>query len=155
LNDYTKRVGTDYNRGPEMSSKTNKAKLAKGAKKIRKAEKEARKATATKPELKNGKGNKAKQVAAPIPVEPVVIPESTKPIQDILDKRVKIFPGHTGLKLADDTPIEETLRILDWTTQMSDHVGFMIGDVINFGEAQWGEKYTAALNQTGRDRKST
>jgi len=26
----------------------------------------------------------------------------------------------------------------------------MIGDVVNFGTAKWGEKYTAALNQTGR-----
>jgi len=30
----------------------------------------------------------------------------------------------------------------------------MIGDVINFGNAKWGEKYKAALNQTGRARST-
>src|SRR5437660_4379553 len=107
-------------------SKKDKAKLAAGAVEIRKAQ---------------------KLVAMP---SPVVIPESTRPIKEILRERVKILPGHIGIKLADDTPIEESLRVLDWTTTLADHVGFMIGDVLNFGEAKWGEKYTQALAQTGR-----
>src|SRR5881394_1396570 len=107
---------------------TAKSKLAAGAAEIRKAEKEA------------------KEKAA----EPVVIPASTRPIEDIVRERVTLLPGHIGMKLADDTPIEEALRVLDWTNTLADHVGFMIGDVLNFGEAKWGEKYTQALAQTGR-----
>jgi len=114
-----------------MSDKSDKAKLAKGAEAIHKAEKQA-------------KDEEAK--LAPL----VAIPESTRPIQDIIADRVTVLPGNIGLKLADNTPIEESLRILDWTTQMPDHVGFMIGDVLNFGQHKFGHKYTVALNQTGR-----
>lgn len=109
--------------------KSDKAKLAAGAEEIRKAQKQAK---------------------TEAPPEPVVIPESTRPIQEIINERVTVLPGHIGLKLADATPIEESLRILDWTTTLSDHVGFMIGDVLNFGSSKWGDKYKAALNQTGR-----
>jgi hypothetical protein len=112
-----------------MSNKTDKAKLAVGAEKIRIAQKEAGREKAP---------------------EPLVIPKSTRAIEDIMRERVTIHPDHIGLKIADATPIEESLRILDWATAMSDHVGFMIGDVINFGKAKWGEKYNAALIQTGR-----
>jgi hypothetical protein len=116
--------------------KSDNAKLAKGAEKIKKAQKQA-------------KGKKAKAAPAP-PPEPIVIPESSRPIQDILADRVTVLDGSIGLKLADNTPIEEQLRVLDWATTLSDHVGFMIGDVLNFGKTKWGDKYTAALNQTGR-----
>jgi len=115
-----------------MSSYADRAKLAAGANEIRDAQKEMKEGTkAAKPDA-------------------IVIPDSTRPIQDIIRDRVKVLPGHIGLEIADDTPMEESLRILDWTTQMSDHVGFMIGDVLNFGYVKWGEKYTQALNQTGR-----
>jgi hypothetical protein len=135
---------------PSVSKKSDNAKLADGAAKIRKAQKEKEANNrAAKPEQKNGKGKKAKKVTAP-PPEPVVIPESTRPIQDILKDRVTVLPGSIGIKLADATPIEESLRVLDWATTMSNHVGFMIGDILAFGSAKWGEKYKAALNQTGR-----
>jgi hypothetical protein len=124
----------------KTTKKSDKDKLAAGAVKIRKAEKEA----------KNGK---TKKVVAPKP-ELVTIPESTRPIQEILNDRVKILDGHIGLELGEDTPIEENLRILDWATHMSDHVGFMIGDVLNAGDVAYGEKYNVALHQTGR-AKST
>src|SRR5438128_7076855 len=115
-----------------MNRTPDNAKLAKGAEKIRKAEKEAKK-------------NEAK-VARP---EPVAIPKSTRPIEDIIRDRVTVLPDHVGLKLADATPIEETLRVLDWTMALHDHVGFMIGDVLNFSYHKFGQKYTQALNQTG------
>jgi hypothetical protein len=119
----------------KISSKNgDKGELAKGAEEIRKAQKEAR-------------GEKTE-------LGPLVIPDSARPIEDILRDRVTVLDGHIGLKLAEDTPIEESLRVLDWTTQLSDHVGFMIGDVLNFGHTKWGEKYTAALNQTGRARST-
>jgi len=87
------------------SNNTDKAKLAAGAAEIRRAQKE----------LKEGKGKKA---AVPKP-EPVVILESTRPIQDILKERVTVLPGSIGLKLADDTPLDESLCVLDWTTTLS------------------------------------
>src|SRR5690242_20339907 len=115
-----------------MSNKADKAKLDAGAAKIHKAKKEAGNAKA-QPNSRNSK--KVTRVAAS-PMEPVVIPESTRPIQDIIRERVTVLDGHIGLKLADNTPIEESLRILDWTTSLSKHVGFMIGDVLNFSEAK-------------------
>jgi hypothetical protein len=52
--------------------------------------------------------------------------------------------------LSDDIPVEESFRVLSWTTNLSAHVSFMIGDVINYGEMRWGrDKYKAALNKTG------
>ena len=82
--------------------------------------------------------------------EPIVIPESKRSINEIVADRVKVLPGSIGLEISEDTPIEESLRILDWATALSNHVGFMIGDILNFGNAKWGDKYTTALEQTGR-----
>jgi hypothetical protein len=115
------------------AAKSDKDKLAAGAAEIKKAQSE----------LKKGKTQAVKP-------EPVEIPESTRPMEEIIRERVTIAPGSIGLTLADDTPIEETLRVLDWTTSLSDHVGFMIGDVLNFGAVKWGDKYKAALDQTNR-----
>ncbi len=94
-----------------MSNAKTKAKLAAGAAKIRKLE----------------KAKKGGKKADPPKVEPVVIPESTRPIEEIIKERVTVLPG-----------------------SIANHVGFMIGDVLNFGMAKFGEKYKAALNQTGR-----
>jgi hypothetical protein len=93
---------------------------------------------------------KAQGETTDTPPEPVVIPESTRPIGDIFRDHVTIAPGHIGLTLSDDIPIEEQMRVLDETTQMSDHVGFMVGDVLNQGLVRWGDKYKVALDQTNR-----
>lgn len=82
--------------------------------------------------------------------EPVVIPALKRTIQEVVAERVTIAPGSIGLALSDDTTIEESLAILDWTTSLNDHVGFMIGDVLNFSAVKWGDKYKQALDQTGR-----
>jgi hypothetical protein len=129
----------------KRSKKSDKAQLAAGAEKIHKAEKE----------LKDGKKTKATKATKPRDVpsfEPVNIPESTRDIKEILADHVTVLPGSVGIKLSDQVPFEESLRVLDWATTLSDHVNFMIGDVLNFSNAKWGEKYTAALNQTGRAR---
>ena len=97
-----------------MKAKTAKQKkdaaLAEGAKKIVKAKKS--KAKAEKP------------VEAQ-PLVQVEIPELTRPKEDIVRDRVQILPGSVGLKIADETPLEEVLVVLDWATQLNDHVGFM------------------------------
>jgi hypothetical protein len=111
-------------------SKEDKDKLAKGAAAIK----------------KEAAAVEAKAKAA----EPLVIPKSTRDIKEIVQERVTVLPGSIGVKLADDTPLEEVLRIMDWATTMSDHVGFMIGDIINFGSVKWGDKYRQAMEQTGR-----
>jgi hypothetical protein len=118
----------------KVKPKSDKAKLAAGANEIKKAQKELATKTAV--------------------IEPVVLPKVTRSMQDIITDRVTVLPGSVGVKLADETPIEESLVVLDWATQMSDHVGFIIGDVLNFGQSKWGEKYTAALNQTNRAYKT-
>jgi len=87
-------------------------------------------------------------------VEPLAIPECNKSIEDVLKDRVTMLPGSVGLKIADDTPIEENLMILDYATTLGDHVGFMIGDVINAGEAAWGKQYDEAVIRTGRARNT-
>lgn len=86
--------------------------------------------------------------------KPLVIPASTRPIKELIADRVTILDGSIGVKIAEETPLEEVLRIMDWATAMNDHIGFMIGDIINFGETKWGAKYHQALKQTGR-AKST
>jgi hypothetical protein len=92
----------------------------------------------------------AEAKAAQAKPEPVEIPELTRSIQEIMNDRVKIAPGHIGMTLDDETPIEENLAILDYTMTLSDHVGFMIGDVLNSGFVAWGDKYKHVLNQTGK-----
>jgi hypothetical protein len=109
------------------NGKKNKAKddadLAKGADDIKKAEAEK----PTKAEL-----------------------EEKRPMLEVVKDRVKTLDGNLGLKIDSDTTLAESLQILDWTTQLSDHVGFFVGDVLNFGHTKFGEKYTMALNITGR-----
>jgi len=82
--------------------------------------------------------------------KPIVIPEAKRSIQEVLKDRVTVLPGSLGIKMAEDTPIEETFQVLDYTNQMKEHVGFMLGDIINFGNTKFGETYKIALNQTGR-----
>lgn len=82
--------------------------------------------------------------------EPIVLPKLTRSIQEIMADRVKIAPGHIGMTLDDKTPMEEQMAILDHTLTLSDHVGFMIGDILNFGEVTWGDKYKRLLQQTGK-----
>jgi len=114
----------------KKAGKSAKDKLAEGAAKIKKAQE----AEAEKERL----------------ATPVVIPASTRPIEEIIAERVKTLPGSVGLKIAEDTPIEETLRVLRWTTTLSDHVGFMIGDVINFGDRKYGDgMFQRVMIQTG------
>ncbi len=110
------------------TKKSAKSKLSAGADEIKKAQAELAKA---KP-------------------EPVVLAPLTQSVQEILRDRVTILDGSIGLELSPDTTIEESLAVLDWTTQLNAHSGFMIGDVLNFGNTKFGEKYTVALNQTNR-----
>jgi hypothetical protein len=72
------------------------------------------------------------------------------PIEVILTDHVAILPGHIGLKIDDKISLDESLAVLDWTAQMQDHVGFLVGDVINHGEQKWGTKYAEAILRTGR-----
>jgi len=109
-------------------SESGKAKLAKGAAKIREAETEA----ATSKPI----GDKA------------LTP--TRDIKAVLKDRVKFLPGHTGLTLDDDTSLAECLQVLEWAVALGNHIQFLIGDVINFGFVKWGNKYQQAMEQTGR-----
>src|SRR5215813_619235 len=74
----------------------------------------------------------------------------TRDIKVVLKERVKFLPEHVGLSLSDDTSIAECLQILDYVVQLGEHIGFLIGDVLNYGEAKWREKYRQAMEQTGR-----
>src|SRR5438445_7089116 len=126
----------------KKAGKSVKDKLTDGAADIRRAEKEAKEAPKT---------TKKKAELAILPL--VKIPPLTRPIEEIIkdQERVKVLDGSIGLKIADDTPIEENLAILKWATTMSNHVGFMIGDVLLAGEANkvYGHEYDRALAQTG------
>ena len=80
----------------------------------------------------------------------VKLAKSTRSIEDILREHTTMAAGNVGVTLSDDIPLEEALRVLDYWTNFHEHVGFIIGDIINYGECRWGEKYTAAMEQTGR-----
>ena len=120
----------------KKAGKSAKDKLAAGAAKIKKAQE----AEAEKKRL----------------ATPVVIPASTRPIEEIIKERVTVLPGSIGLEVSPDTPIEENLRILDWTLSMSEHVGWMVGDVLVAGETNkvYGEMYERAVTQTGKALKT-
>jgi len=106
-------------------TKTAKQKLDEGAKKIR-------------------------DLKSKVEKEKIKIVESKRPAEAIWRERVTVLPGSVGLKIDKATPIGECLRILDYTLTLNAHVGWMIGDVTNFGKHAYGEKYQQALNQTGR-----
>jgi len=108
------------------TKKSGKDALAAGADAIRKAEQE--KADA----------------------EPLVLQPLTRSVAEIFRDRVTIMENSLGVVLSEDTTIEENLAILDHTNSLQEHVGFMLGDILNFGEGKWGTKYSVALNQTGR-----
>jgi hypothetical protein len=108
------------------TKKSNKDALAAGAADIKKAEQEAADS------------------------EPLVLEPLTRSVEEIFRDRVTMMSNNLGVVLDDNTTIEENLAILDHTNSLSDHVGFMIGDILNFGQGKWGTKYSVALNQTGR-----
>jgi hypothetical protein len=79
------------------------------------------------------------------------IADTERPIQAILNDYVEVMPGHIGLKIKKGITLNESLSVLGWATAVSDHVGFMIGDIINHGEQTFGEsKYAEAITRTGR-----
>lgn len=120
----------------KKAPKSVKDKLAKGAADIRKAEADAKKKT-------------------PAVIEPLLqLVESKREIRDILADHVQMLPDNIGMKISDNIPIEESLRVLDYATALGDHVGFMIGDVIVHGQDKFGAKYDRAMQQTGRQRST-
>src|SRR5262245_40064210 len=119
-----------------MASVAEKKALAEGADEIRAAQKEA--------------DGKAKVV-------PIVDKftdkdlKATRDIKEVMKDRVEILPGSLGLKLKPETTIAENLQILDEVVHMEDHVQFMIGDVLNYGELTYGRaRYDDVLHRTGR-----
>ncbi len=110
----------------------------------------------TKPKPKKSKGNGAtsaaeiKKLEQEAKQEPLVLQPLTRSVQEIVRDRATILDGGLGLELSDNTTIEESLAVLDWAQGMSDHVGFWIGDILNFANTKWGQKYTVALQQTNR-----
>ena len=121
--------------------------MAKKAKKAAKKNGKAKKGAVSAEDIKALEAEaKAKAEAA----EPVEIDQVSRDIRDIVRDRVTVMSNSLGLSLSEETTIGESMAILDYTKQMSDHVGFMIGDILNFGKGKWGEKYNQALVQTGR-----
>jgi hypothetical protein len=110
---------------------------------------------ATEAKKKNSKNGKKPVDAAEMKkleeaAKPLAIGKSTRDLVQLLAERVTVLPNHIGVKIQEDTPIEEWLRIYDWAEGVHMHAGFIIGDVINFADAKWGDKYTQAMAQTGR-----
>lgn len=113
------------------------------------AKKEKKSGKSSKDQLADGAAAIKKAAADKAAAEPIVLEPLTRSVEEIVRDRVTILEGSIGLELSSDTTIEESLAVLGYATALSDHVGFMIGDVLNFGESKWGQKYAAALNQTG------
>ena len=134
-------VKTKKKAGAATAQKKGRAKLDAGAADIRKLEKKTVKAA--KP---NGEVKKVEP--------PLQIVESTRNEADIVRDYVKVLPGSIGLEISDKLPLEESLKVLDWACRLNDHVGFMIGDVVNFGQHAYGEKYRQALAVTNRARST-
>ena len=61
----------------------------------------------------------------------------------------KALATKTGLVLASDTTYDEWEGVGKILGQVEGAVHWWIGDWLNFGEAEWGEMYTQALDETG------
>lgn len=134
---------------------TPKEQLAAGAEAIRAARAEKQQNAvpqgAAKPAANKSKKSEETPPATP-PLTPVVfapVVESTRDIGEILAERVEI-KDNIAVTIKDETPLEECLPILDYFTNLGEHVGFMIGDVINHCQSKFGAKYDAAMAATGR-----
>jgi hypothetical protein len=71
------------------------------------------------------------------------------PIATILAKRLRLTHENMAVEIGADTPLEEYLHIFDHFFQLGQHVGFLIGDVICFGQKTY-RKYGEVLKATGR-----
>jgi hypothetical protein len=54
----------------------------------------------------------------------------------------------TGMIAIKDATFDEWSSALQWTQRVNDAVQFWVGDLLEYGEAKWGEKYSQALDTT-------
>lgn len=82
-------------------------------------------------------------------VPPVVIEVSKRPLNEIQQEWLTYNDGMTGVTVKEGMPVEEWSAALKAMVQSQEHIGFWIGDVLNYGLTHYGEKYAAAVEATG------
>lgn len=85
-----------------------------------------------------------------VPQVPLRIVESKRDIREIISERVKMNDSGTALDISEDLPLEEWLPLFDYFVASEKHIGFIIGDLVNFAQKKYGEKYAMAMEKTGR-----
>lgn len=127
-----------------------KDKLAAGAAVLKKAQAEAAEAKKTaKPTAKEKATSKAVAVVVEPPPKPVKVDMKT-PIEEILEKYVKVTHGNSAVEVGKECPDSAYVRIFDYFAALGEKVQFLLGDVINAGENILGEKYAAVMAATNR-----
>lgn len=74
---------------------------------------------------------------------------SARRLEDILADRVSMDKGQLSATLSKDTTQGEFVKIIAYLASQAEHVGFVLGDMLNQGGAIFGEKYTEAIAATG------
>lgn len=83
----------------------------------------------------------------------VVIP-SKRPVQELISEWVTYGEGQVSLTVKEGMPVEEWASVLAFHCDVQEHVGFLIGDLIQYGTSHFGEKYSAAMAALGKEYKT-
>lgn len=137
------------------AKKTAKQELAAGAAKLRK-EIAAEKAKG-KPAKAPKAASKAKPPAKPkkakvVNVDAVIAPLEvcTDPIAEISARRLTMSEDGKSMVLDPETPMGEYVRLFDSALASQEQSQWIIGGLINQGQAIYGEKFAVAMAATGR-----
>lgn len=87
-------------------------------------------------------------------IPPELIVPSERPINEITSEWISYGKGHTYLVVKEGMPIDQWTAALAGLLHMQEHMGFMIGDMIRYGEGHYAEKFAAAIKAVNRDVKT-
>jgi hypothetical protein len=87
-----------------------------------------------------------KETEAPNPEDALAIPLDNTPAA-IIERRVKLTD--TSMVIADDTTFEESVSLYDFIDKIRERGRWWLGDLVNFMEGKFPDKYTQAIELTG------
>lgn len=75
--------------------------------------------------------------------------ERTLETEDIVVTHGPFVMTKTGVYVVKPAKFDEWFAVFDWCQQASGAIQFWLGDLLEYGEKNYGEKYTQALETTG------
>jgi hypothetical protein len=75
---------------------------------------------------------------------------SERPVEELVKEKCEFAEGHVGVIVKEGTTLEEIIPMMDYFTQLGEHIGFFVGDIMVFARNNYKERVDWAMEATGR-----